>query len=304
MVKMHEPLRFANAHITRATVSRRADGWYVSLCCRIPDLSHLPPAQNHGTVGVDLGIDTMAVLSDGTRFYAPKPLKRLLYKLKRLQRKLSRAQKGSRNRSSLRVQVARLHRRIADIRLDAIHKVTSYISSNYSRVVIEDLNVRGMMKNHKLARAIADIGFYEFRRQLEYKMKMRGGELIIADRFFPSSKRCRFCGEDNHGLKLSDRSWTCPNKKCGKFIEDRDLNAAINLEHYPESDFGRGVKAKADQPLSESTPDEAPSAVGSPITEPTDRRPVKPPLQQELSVDIGGPVTSPELDTQLHRLRS
>ena len=156
-------------------------------------------------------------------------------RLKILQEIMSRAKRGSRNRQKLRVRIARLHRRIANIRSHAIHKLTAFLASNYSEVVIEDLNVKGMMANHHLARAIGDVGFYEFRRQLEYKMALRGGLLVVAPRFYPSSKRCRFCGETNKDLTLSDRSWICPH--CGETIEDRDLNAALNLFHYSKPVF-------------------------------------------------------------------
>ena len=248
-VRMCEPLRFKNAKVLSAVISRQADSWYVSLNCKVSDLDHLVPAENQGRIGIDLGISKLATLSNGLEFEAPKPLKNLLGKLKKKQKKFSRAKKGSNNRSKLAVEIARLHRRIGNIRKDALHKLTTFIAANYSEVVIEDLNVKGMMANHCLARAIADIGFYEFRRQLEYKIELRGGRLIVADRFFPSSKICRFCHKKNDGLQLSDREWVCPH--CGAKIESRDLNAAINLCHYPESVYW----------WSESTADYAPPAV-------------------------------------------
>ena len=124
------------------------------------------------------------------------------------------------------VKIARLHRRIANIRKDTLHKLTSYLAKNHSQVAIEDLNVSGMLKNRKLAKAIADMGFFEFRRQLEYKSKLYGSRLIVADRFFPSSKTCSNCGWYNKDLKLSDRWFFCVG--CGSFL-DRDWNASINL---------------------------------------------------------------------------
>lgn len=248
-VRMCEPLRFENAKVLSAVISRQTDSWYVSLTCELTDLSHLIPAKNQGRIGIDLGINKLATLSNGLEFEAPQPLKRLLGKLRKKQKKCSRAVPGSKNKCKLAKEVARLHQRIANIRKDALHKLTTFIAANYSEVVIEDLNVKGMMANHCLARAIADVGFYEFRRQLEYKMALRGGVLIVADRFFPSSKLCRFCKKKNDGLKLSDREWICPH--CGKKIESRDMNAAINLCHYPETKNW----------WSESTADYAPPAV-------------------------------------------
>lgn len=258
-VRMHEPFgRFKDAKILSVTISRQADSWFVSIQCQIWDLSHLIAAENQGRVGVDLGINRLATLSNGMEFYAPKPLQAMLGKLKRQQRKYSRAKKGSKNCGDLKERIARLHARIRNIRQDALHKLTTYLSSHFSSIVIEDLNVSGMLKNRHLSRAIADIGFYEFRRQLDYKVRMRGGELIVADRFFPSSKLCRFCGQKHDGLELSDREWVCPH--CGRKISDRDLNAAINLRDYP--DKFRGIRFElSNAAQSASTPDSAPSAV-------------------------------------------
>ena len=256
-VRMHEALRFENAKLLFATISRVADDWYISFQLELQDLKHLTPAKNHGRVGVDLGVKQMVTLSDGHVFEAPKPLGKYLQKLKRLQRKMSRTKAKGSNRAKLGKVIARLHRRIADIRNDALHKVTNFIASNYSTVVIEDLNVKGMLKNHKLARCIADVGFGEFRQQLSYKMQLRGGELIVADRWYPSSKTCRFCHRKNEDLTLSDREWVCPH--CGSKIEDRDLNAALNLCEYRESWGSDDAWASKDP--SESSPDLAPPVV-------------------------------------------
>ena len=204
-----------------------------------------------------MGVKKMVKLSDGQAFEAPKPLRKYLQKLKRLQRKMLRAKKGGSNRAKLGKAIARLHRRIANIREDALHKATSYIAANYSTVVLEDLNVKGMLKNHKLARCIVDVGFGEFRRQLAYKMEQRGGELIVANRWYPSSKLCRFCHNKNEELTLSDRKWVCPH--CGRQIADRDLNAALNLYHYEESWGSESTSVRKDS--SESSPDLAPPVV-------------------------------------------
>lgn len=251
-----------------ATIPCKAEVRYVSIACELSDLKHLKPAQNHGRVGVDLGVGKLATLSDGHAFEAPKPLRESLGRLKRLQRKLSRTKRDGRNRQKLKVRIARLHAHIANIRKNALHHLTAFLSANYSEVVIEDLNVKGMLANHKLARAIADVGFYEFRRQLEYKMTLRGGIVIVADRFFPSSKLCRFCGCRHEQLKLSDREWVCPH--CGRVIRSRDLNAALNLCRYPEMKWDAGLTSVEPQASSGRTSDTALPAAASQNGEPAE----------------------------------
>ena len=223
---MRESLRF-NGKIISATISRVADRWFVSITVDTPDSPHLPKAENQGTVGVDLGVSALATLSTGEKIAGPKPHKALLDRLRRLSRSLSRKQKGSANREKARQKLAKLHARIAAIRQDALHKLTTDLTRRFHTIVIEDLNVRGMVKNRHLARSIADMGFYEFRRQLEYKAAMRGGQVVVADRFYASSKICSACGHKVEALPLSVREWTCP--ACG-VIHDRDVNAAKNLE--------------------------------------------------------------------------
>jgi putative transposase len=165
------------------------------------------------------------------KVFAPKPLRRHLHKLKRLSRSLTRKQRGSRNRAKAKTKLARLHRRIADIRTDVLHKLTTSLT-RYRTIVIEDLNVSGMLANRTLARAIADVGFFEFRRQLQYKAEMAGSTVLVVDRWFPSSKLCSACGARNGALTLSERIWTCA--PCGT-SHDRDVNAARNLARYAES---------------------------------------------------------------------
>lgn len=230
-VRMREPLRFAGK-IMSATISRVADKWFVSITVDTQDDSHLPQAENQGVVGVDLGISALATLSTGEKIAGPKPHKALLGRLRRLSRSLSRKQKGSANRKKAKTKLARLHARIANIRQDALHKLTSDLTRRFHTIVIEDLNVRGMVRNRHLARSIADMGFFEFRRQLEYKAAMRGGQVVIADRWFPSSKICSCCGHKQEELPLSVRRWSC--SICG-VEHDRDLNAAINLKNYAVS---------------------------------------------------------------------
>lgn len=225
-VRMREALRFSGKVIS-ATICRTADKWFVSLNVALDQPRRV--CENQACIGVDLGIRRLATLFDGTaktHIEGPRPLRKLINKLRRLQRQLSRKQKGSRNRRKAQMKVARLYYRMACIRHDGLHKLTSYLTCNYAAIAIEDLNVKGMMKNRHLSRAIADMGLHEFRRQLAYKAQMRGNHIEIADRWFPSSKQCCRCGNINDTLTLSDRIFKCSD--CGLEM-DRDLNAAINL---------------------------------------------------------------------------
>lgn len=232
-VKLREELRF-NGKINSAVVSKIADKWFVSISVTLDEMS--PTCDNQDVVGVDLGVKTLATLSTGEVFDNIKALRNNEERLKRLQRCLSRKLKGSNNRRKARMHVAIQHYKISCLRKDVLHKITTYLAKNYGVIVLEDLNVSGMLKNHKLAKAITDISFYEFRRQLEYKAKLYGSHVVFANRFFPSSKKCSSCGNVKKELKLSERVYTCD--VCGLKI-DRDLNAARNLEQIgrvsPES---------------------------------------------------------------------
>ena len=229
-VRMREALRF-KGRIKSATVSRVADRWFVSLTVEI---DHVPPIrENQAAVGgLDLGVKAMATLSDGSVIEGPKALRTNLKRLRRLGRALSRKAKASANRRKAAAKLAGLHARIANIRRDALHKATTAIARKFAVIGIEDLNVRGMLKNSRLARAIADIGAFEFRRQLAYKAPMHASRVVVADRWFPSSKTCHVCGCVHEGLTLSDREWTC--ERCGT-THDRDHNAAMNLRSVAES---------------------------------------------------------------------
>lgn len=233
-VRMREALRF-QGKILWATVSRTADRWYVSITVETKDDSHLHArgvAKNQGNqsrgVGVDLGINRLATLSDGTKVTGPKPHTQLLKRLKRLSRQLSRKKKGSRNRDKAKMALARLHARIARIRVDALHKLTLELVLKYDWIAVEDLNVSGMLKNHCLARVIADMGWGEFKRQLEYKAQWYRCHVSVVDRFYPSTKTCSAenCGHRMAVLPLAVRSWVCP--ECGT-EHDRDMNAARNI---------------------------------------------------------------------------
>lgn len=228
-VRMREEIRFAG-RIISVTISRQGNMWFASFTIEVAFERDV--RFDSSVIGVDLGIRALATLSDGTTpFPAPKPLGRYLKTLRRSNRAYSRKQRGSMNRAKAKAKLARLHRRIADIRADALHKLTTFLTQ-YRTIVIEDLNVAGLMANRPLARAIADIGFGEFRRQLGYKAAMAGSRVIVANRWFPSSKLCSSCGAKNKGLELCVRSWTCPS--CGT-SHDRDFNAARNLARYTAS---------------------------------------------------------------------
>ncbi|MDA8344615.1 MAG: RNA-guided endonuclease TnpB family protein [Thermaerobacter sp.] len=229
-VRMREKLRF-QGKIVSATISRSADRWFVSITVET-DQAPKRPAEHLGAVGVDLGVLTLATLSTGERIPGPRVLRKRVGQLRRLSRSLSRKQRGSKNRAKARAKLARLHARIADIRLDSLHKLTSDLARRFDVIGIEDLNVRGMVRNHRLARSIADMGLRELRRQLEYKAARRGAVVVVADRFFPSSKRCSACGYIQNEMPLSVRLWTCP--AC-RITHDRDLNAAVNLAQYAVS---------------------------------------------------------------------
>ncbi len=223
-IRMREELRFTGK-ITSAVVSRTAHKWFVSIAVDIPKT--LTTSENQAVVGVDLGIKSLATLSTGEKFEAPKPLKKSLAKLQRLSRQLSRKQKGSNRRWKAKQKLARFHYRVSCVRNDALHKLTTGLVQRFGTVVIEDLNLKGMVRNRYLSRAISDVGFGEFRRQIEYKVADHGGRLVVADRWYPSSKTCSDCGFKLDILSLGTRKWDCP--ECGS-SHDRDINAAVNLK--------------------------------------------------------------------------
>ncbi len=224
-VRMRESFRF-EGKILSATVSKRAGKWFVSINVElsIPDSER----KTISVVGVDLGLTTFAVCSDGNTHVGPKPHKALLRRLRLLNKSLSRKQKGGENWKKSFKRLGKLHMKIANIRKDFIHKLTSELVRKYSTICIEDLSVSNMVKNKNLARSISDMGWGEFRRQLEYKCVRAGVELIIADRWFPSTKLCMNCGQ-LHKMPLHKRTFTCD---CGAPPTDRDLHASQNLREY------------------------------------------------------------------------
>jgi putative transposase len=211
-------------------ISLRAGHWYISFKYEAP----APQVEKTGeVVGVDLGIHHLATCSDGEVFENPKPYRKARKRLARLQRRLSRKQKGSTNRKKAVVQLGKAHKRVADIRQDSLHKLTTYLAKRYRVVVVEDLQVKNLLQNRKLAGSLSDCGFYELRtpsryrerRQLEYKARLYGCQVVVADRFYPSSQLCSGCGH-RQKMPLQERVFCCPC--CGLEL-DRDLNAALNL---------------------------------------------------------------------------
>jgi putative transposase len=240
-VNMAEALRF-EGKIIGAAVSRTADKWHISIQVEMPEPVKTRTCENQA-VGVDLGVKAFATFSDGTVIPGAKASKQYEKKLRRLNQELSRRQakgvtdtskKGeekSNNFKKTKRKISRLYARMADIRSDQTHKLTAMLTQKYSVIGIEDLNVKSMMSNHNLARSIADMSFFEFRRQLEYKAETAGAEVIVADMWFPSSKICSQCGYEIPELSLATREWTCA--QCGA-EHDRDLNASLNLKNYAE----------------------------------------------------------------------
>ncbi len=218
----------AGVKVLSATVAEQAGHWYVSVQVEQEQTVPVNDGPIVGIVGVDLGVKHLATLSDGTVISNPKPLKRRQRTIKRLQRAVARKQKGSQNRKKAARKLGTKHRKVAHQRADTLHQLTSRLAKTKAVVVIEDLNVSGMLKNHHLAQAIADVGFGEFRRQLEYKATWYGCRVVVADRWFASSKTCSGCGWKDERLTLADRTFRCQHPICG-LVLDRDRNAAINL---------------------------------------------------------------------------
>jgi putative transposase len=224
IVKTRQELRF-HGKIMSGTVSRHADRWYLSVLVELAAPPKTMPATSN-IIRLDLGLTTTVTDSKGVKHVSPKPLKKFSKKLARLQKSHSRKVRGSQNRSKSRNKIACLHLKITDIRNDWTHKFTSKIIHENQVVGLEDLNVSGMLRNHKLAKAISDVSWFEIRRQLEYKARLYGREVRTVDRFFPSSKTCSKCGVVKTKLLLSERVFKCD--ECNH-TADRDVNAAINI---------------------------------------------------------------------------
>jgi len=256
-IKLHERADTGDARILSAAVRHERGRWFVSFTAE-QDIARPAPRLPDAVAGVDLGIKTLAVLSAGEEVPNPRHTSGALRKLRRLSRAVSRRQgpdRRTRREPSGRwrrasAALGRAQGRVADQRKDGLHKLTTRLASEFGTVVIEDLHVAGMVKNRRLARHVADASFGEFRRQLEYKTAWHGGRVIVADRWFASSKTCSGCGAVKAKLLLSERTYVCTS--CG-MVADRDLNAARNLAEYgnrqiagsgPETLNGRGADRK------------------------------------------------------------
>ena len=218
--------------IRSATLSKTKSGnYFLSILVDLPQEEFVKFGLTDKRVGIDLGIKDFVITSDGEVFENRHFFKKQESKLVRLQRQLSKKQKGSNNRNKQRVRIAKAFEKLTNQKNAYIHSVVNELLTYYDTIFMEDLNVKGMLKNHHLAKAIQEIGFYRFRQILVDKARNNYKKVVFIDRFYPSSKTCSNCGYKNQGLKLSDRSWTCPN--CGEY-HDRDLNAAINILHEGE----------------------------------------------------------------------
>lgn len=227
--KFNEGIRFKkhrniNGTIKHITISKNPSNQYFVSFCVEENIEPLEKTNN--VIGIDVGIKDFAIMSNGEKIENKHFLKTKSKKLKFLQRQLRRQQKGSKNREKRRLKIAKLHNKINNQKTDFLHKITNKITNENQVIVIEDLKVANMMKNHHLAKSISEVNWYEFRKQLEYKCLWKGRQLVVVDRFFPSSKTCGNCGFINQELTLQDREWKCPN--CHTIL-DRDLNAAKNI---------------------------------------------------------------------------
>lgn len=220
--KKHRHIEGTPKHLT---VTQDGDRWFCSVNCEVEIQDPVVPDKPF--VGIDLGLKSFAVLSDGTVIENPKHLRKMEEKLRREQRRLSRKVKGSRNREKQKARLQSVYRRVRDSRRDFLHKTTHHLVKSYGGFAVESLNISGMLKNHHLAKSISDAGWGEFGRQLTYKSEWNGNVLVEIGTFFSSSKTCSDCGAINQRLMLSDREWVCA--ECG-VVHDRDLNASMNIE--------------------------------------------------------------------------
>lgn len=256
-VKMCELLRF-NGKVKNVVIKRYANKWFASVLVDVPIEPIMRESQS--IIGIDLGINALATLSNGFKYYAKKPLAEYFHIIKREHRRLDRKKKGSSNQEKQRLKLSKLYYRIRNIRRNQTHEITSDIIKKYDVIVLEDLPLRNLIKNSRLSRQLHDVNLGEFRRQIEYKAQWAGVKVIIADRFYPSSKLCSFCGYKRDKMFLNVRNWCCD--KCNT-VHDRDINAAKNLEIYPTAKLV-GSNAYGDakvHPVMEVSVDEVGSSV-------------------------------------------
>src|SRR5258708_919943 len=221
-VNMTEHLRWSGKMLS-ATISSQAGWWFVSISV---EAEHETPPHHGGTVGIDLGVKTLATLSDGEKFENQKHYQQSLGRIQGLSKGLSRKAEGSQNWWKQSKKLAKAHYRVACQRQDALHKMSTHVTRTYAVIGLEDLNTKGMLANHCLAQAVSDASFFEVKRQLLYKAEQSGGSVQLVDRWYASSKTCSRCGWKNADLTLAERVFMCQD--CGLVI-DRDLNAAINI---------------------------------------------------------------------------
>ena len=224
---MRQNLRF-QGKVTGARITKTADWWYVSLTVEMPDQRQ---SARSAAIGIDVGLNRLATLSTGEGYENQAFLRTALKKLRQANKRLHRRVKGSKNREKARRQVARLHYRITCLRDDVLHKLTTRLAECYGMVGIEDLNLKGLLKNRKLARSFSDAALGKFLDLLTSKVEQRGGQIVKVGRFYPSSKTCHSCGWKWEAMELADRVFLCQNKRCAyyQFAQDRDHNAALNL---------------------------------------------------------------------------
>lgn len=229
-VRMREKLRW-NGKIMSGRVFRRAEKWFISINVEVD--ARVSWAHERDVIGVDLGLKTALMTSNGESVGGPKPLKTALTRFRRANRKLSRRKKGSKNRNKARISLARIHQRIANIRKDFWHKTTTNLCRENQTIVIEDLSMEFMLRNRRLSRAASDVALGMFRPMMEYKAKVYGCDIVVADKLFPSTQRCSACGYVKSGdgkMLLGNSTFAC--ESCHA-VMDRDNNAARNLQQYP-----------------------------------------------------------------------
>ncbi|MFA5132631.1 MAG: RNA-guided endonuclease TnpB family protein [Candidatus Paceibacterota bacterium] len=243
-VRMSQSLRFPG-HVMSVVISSEYAKWHASIQVELDGTWSCPhTCKTQAVCGLDMGVRDLVVLDDGTKYLAPRSLRKSEKKLKRLNRVVSRRVKGSNRRKKAVHILSRVHEKVTNIRKDCIHKITAKLVEDYRIIGMEDLNVKGMIKNHHLAKSVSDAAFGTVKSQLEYKTELSGSVLVKADRFYPSSKMCSNCGHVLDTLPLRIRVWTCPG--CGA-VHDRDVNAAKNLLNvalrYKETVNARGVES-------------------------------------------------------------
>lgn len=230
-----KPNRKLIGKVKNITIKQDGDKWFAVVLCETPTVTPRSSFMDSEVVGIDVGIKDFVVLSDGIKVSNPKHLEKAEAKLKKYQRALSKKVKGSNNRNKAKKKLRKIHHHVSNQRKDFQYKLVHSITKKYQVVCVENLNIKGMMKNRKLSKSISSAGWYSFKQRMKQKLEETGGMLVSIDRFSPSSKMCGGCGAINNSLKLSDRTWTCD---CGT-THDRDLNAANNIKTFGLTEINR-----------------------------------------------------------------